>query len=52
MLFAGADAERRVIGVLRRGARQQQHGAEMHDAAEQQAAEQPEDPADHVQLSA
>ena len=35
------------IGVLRRGARQHQHGHEMHDAAKQHAGQQPEQPAHH-----
>ena len=50
MLLAGADGGEARIGVLRGGARQQQHARQVHDAAEQQAAEQPEQPADHGQL--
>ena len=37
------------IGVLRGRLRQQQDGRQMHDAAQQQASQQPEQPADHGQ---
>ena len=35
------------IGVLRGGARQDQHRNQMHDAAEQRAGQEPQQPADH-----
>ena len=39
-VFTGAIGASRAIGVLRGGARQQQHGRKMHDAAEQGTAKQ------------
>ena len=38
------------IGILRRGARQDDDGCKMHDAAEQHAAENQKQPSDHGQL--
>ena len=47
--LTGAIGDEPRIGILRRGARQDQHRDEMHDAAEQRAREQPQQPADHGQ---
>ncbi len=40
--LTGAIGVKPRIGVLRRGARQDQHRHEMHDAAQQRASEQPQ----------
>ena len=52
MPFTGAAGGEPGVGVLCRRARQQQHGCKMHDAAEHEAPEQPQKPADHAQAPA
>ena len=49
MVLTGASGNEPRIGVLGCGLRHRQHGRQMHDAAEQDGAENPHQGADHEQ---